>query len=141
MKTFLFSILVATGLAAGDARADAVWTLVDQSGMQIGTIEAVGYHGQYYIYHWPSASMADPDVWFYVEAAPLDDGDDIANGYYVLLHPDSPACPQGPATDHNGQQVVSWGYLQYWKEPQNENFQIQLGKCDGPLDETVRAVY
>jgi len=44
-------------------------------------------------------------------------------------------------TDDTGQQVVSWGYLQYWKEPQTENFQMRLGKCNGPLEETVRAVY
>ena len=131
---FLGTALLATAFGGVSAKADTVWTFYDESGGMGGDVVAEPSTSTHFVFY-----NEQTKVRFYVEAAGGLEPGIAHNGYYVMYDQSRTPCPTGAAADHFGNSLPMWGYLQYMSDPNSEDFQVNVGICDGPLEQVLTA--
>lgn len=134
LPRFILAVGLIVGLSSGQARADEVrgWSLVDINGAELGELTYDGVFNNYETFWLNSYSMR-----LYVDSAlaTAAPNSEPYSGYWVTFDETAPACPSGPATDHLGRTMPSWGYVEVFLHGDiAAEFLFSIGQCNEPVD-------
>ncbi|NBC32257.1 MAG: hypothetical protein GVY13_06225 [Alphaproteobacteria bacterium] len=133
LPRFILAVGLIVGLSSGQARADEVrgWSLVDINGAELGELTYDGVFNNYETFWLNSYSMR-----LYVDSALATAAPNSGpySGYWVTFDETAPACPSGPATDHLGRTMPSWGYVEVYLHEDTDRFLFSIGQCNDPVD-------